>query len=80
MHSILLLYSVSLHLSDNRDLQFRQSSHSGGLEGHTNYQMPPADPNLATRWSEFPTYYSMTSSVATHRHNYAVSVEGFHSG
>lgn len=51
-----------------------------GLEGHKNYQMPPADPNLATRCSEFPTYLSMTASVETHRHNHAASMEGFHSG
>lgn len=80
MHSIPLLYSVRLQLSNNRDLQFRQASYSGGLQGHMNYQMPPADPNLATRWSEFPTYFSMTSTVVTHRHNHAVSMEGFHSG
>lgn len=53
---------------------------TGGLEGHMNYQMPPADHNLATKWSEFPTYLSMTSSVETHRHNLVVSIEGFHSG
>ena len=53
---------------------------TGGLEGHMSYQMPPADPNLATRWSEFPTYLSMTASVETHRHNHAASMEGFHSG
>lgn len=53
---------------------------TGGLGGHMNYQMPPADPNLATRCSEFPMYSSMTSSVETHRHNHVISIEGFHSG
>lgn len=79
MHGIPLLYSIRLQPPKNRDLYFRQSSYSGGLEGQMNYRIPPADPSIATRWSEFRTHSSMASSVATLGPNHTVSKEGFHS-